>query len=74
MKALLFIVCLLLASTLSFPTSTTARELDEKDPYPENPENPAVKCGRGQSYFKCILKPPPKCTIYERGCNADPTP
>ncbi|KAK8486564.1 hypothetical protein V6N11_051189 [Hibiscus sabdariffa] len=70
MKAFLFILCLVLASTLSFPTSTTARELAEIDP-----GNPVVNCGRDTPYSKCIPNPKPAPTkCYERGCNRDLTP
>ncbi|KAL4333919.1 hypothetical protein GQ457_07G014210 [Hibiscus cannabinus] len=78
MKAFLFILCLVLASTLSFPTSTIARELAEID-QSGKPTNPAVNCGRGLSYSGCLPKgpkPPPKCVgIYSRGgCSDDSTP
>ncbi|KAK8643865.1 hypothetical protein V6N13_013142 [Hibiscus sabdariffa] len=77
MKAFLFIVCLVLASTLSFPTSTIARELAEIGQNSGNPGNPVVNCGRAIPYSKCIPNPKPaptKCTGYSRGCSDDPTP
>ncbi|KAK8486562.1 hypothetical protein V6N13_121685 [Hibiscus sabdariffa] len=76
MKAFLFILCLVLASTLSFPTSTIARELAETVQNPRNPTNPAVNCGRGLPYSACMPKSPPKCAgVYSRGgCSDDSTP
>ncbi|KAK8643862.1 hypothetical protein V6N13_013139 [Hibiscus sabdariffa] len=76
MKAFLFILCLVLASTLSFPTSTTARELAEIGQNSGDPTNPAVNCGRGLPYSKCMPIPPPKCAgVYTRGgCSDDSTP
>ncbi|KAK8643872.1 hypothetical protein V6N13_013149 [Hibiscus sabdariffa] len=73
MKAFLFILCLVLASTLSFPTSTIARELVEIG---KDPENPVVDCGRGVPYSECFPKPSlKKCNgVYSRGCSDDSTP
>ncbi|KAK8486561.1 hypothetical protein V6N11_051186 [Hibiscus sabdariffa] len=77
MKAFLFILCLVLASTLSFPTSTIARELAEIGQNSGNPGNPVVNCERDNPYSKCIPNPKPvsiKCTGPSRNCTGDPTP
>ncbi|TYI42206.1 hypothetical protein ES332_A01G081700v1 [Gossypium tomentosum] len=68
MKALLVMVCILLASTLFIPTSTMARQLVAKDindrPVFNTPRRnkPAVPCGRGMPYKSCIpgTQPPKK--------------
>ncbi|XVF70384.1 hypothetical protein PTKIN_Ptkin11bG0157500 [Pterospermum kingtungense] len=75
MKALFFILCILLASTLSMPNFTLARQLAEKKVTPVVLTPGTVPCGRGTPYRKCLPEnpkppPPPKChSIYKRGCN-----
>ncbi|XVF70386.1 hypothetical protein PTKIN_Ptkin11bG0157700 [Pterospermum kingtungense] len=70
MKALLFILCILFASTLSMPNFTLARQLAEKEVTPVVLTPGTVPCGRG-TYTKCIPKQPtprtpPKCTRYSK--------
>ncbi|KAB2095851.1 Protein translocase subunit SecA [Gossypium arboreum] len=81
MKALLVMVCILLASTLFTPTFTMARQLGEKDindppvftTATAGEHNEPRNCGRGKSYKYCIgpgtpsMDPP--CSVYNRhGC------
>ncbi|KAB2044132.1 hypothetical protein ERO13_D01G055200v2 [Gossypium hirsutum] len=61
MKALLVMVCILLASTLFIPTFTIARHLGEKDindppvftTATAGEHNEPRNCGRGKSYKYC---------------------
>ncbi|TYI96457.1 hypothetical protein E1A91_D01G074400v1 [Gossypium mustelinum] len=79
MKALLVMVCILLASTLFIPTSTMARQLGEKDINIDPPVFTPPNCGHGKPYENCIpATNPPKreCPIiYRRGrdCQELPT-
>ncbi|TYH30201.1 hypothetical protein ES288_A01G075400v1 [Gossypium darwinii] len=72
MRALLVMVCILLASTLFIPTSTMARQLGEKD-INDPPVFTTPNCGCGKPYKNCIpaTTPPkiPPCSVYNRhGC------
>ncbi|KAG4213625.1 hypothetical protein ERO13_A01G068150v2 [Gossypium hirsutum] len=53
MRALLVMVCILLASTLFIPTSTMARQLGEKD-INDPPVFTTPNCGCGKPYKNCI--------------------
>ncbi|KAG4161444.1 hypothetical protein ERO13_D01G055300v2 [Gossypium hirsutum] len=86
MKALLVLVCILLASTLFIHTFTMARHLGEKDindppvfiPATPGEHNEPRNCGRGKPYKSCIPGTPsmdPPCSVYKRGrgCQELPT-
>ncbi|XVE50373.1 hypothetical protein DITRI_Ditri01bG0157500 [Diplodiscus trichospermus] len=88
MKTLFLVVCFLLASTLSIPTPTLARELagyPYYKPYykPRTVYNkPGIPCDPRNGYRNCLPKrraPPPAedCGIYgrySRKCRRSPPP
>ncbi|KAB2086393.1 hypothetical protein F383_31980 [Gossypium arboreum] len=60
MKALFFLLCILLASILAFPTCIMARELAEK-----GLKSSPTQCSSDPNR-SCA--PPHKCPIYKRHC------
>ncbi|XVF78106.1 hypothetical protein PTKIN_Ptkin14bG0102300 [Pterospermum kingtungense] len=85
MKALFFVVCVLLASSLFIPTSTTARELVEKEGALASGKPPLTggtgnrngrqgkACDKGNQYARCVINPTPrKCHPNEKNCGSHP--
>ncbi|KAG2411484.1 hypothetical protein I3760_Q005200 [Carya illinoinensis] len=80
MKAILLIICLLLASSVLFvPSSVLARELKVEQaeaPYRRSIKPTPSPCGRGKRYKPCLPKKPPpparSCGPYKRKCPPPP--